>query len=109
MSRTNRRRKTRPLARDASPSHRIWPWLILAVFTLTIVAASSTEYGLVRLFKLRAAHERLLEQNRELEADNSRLEASVRRLREDRYAVERIAREELGLVKAGEIVYQVAP
>ncbi|MFQ5456956.1 MAG: septum formation initiator family protein [Myxococcota bacterium] len=109
MSRKKRRRAAGPLARDAWPRRRKWPWLVLVLLIMTVIAASSGDYGLVRLFRLRAEHDRLLTRNLELEADNARLAQNVRRLRKDRHAIEKIAREELGMVKADEIVYQVRP
>lgn len=109
MSRRKQRRPASPLLRNASPARRIWPWLILFSLILTIAAAASGDYGLVRLFQLRASYDRMLENNLELETDNARLGLNVRRLREDRYAIEKIAREELGMVKADEIVYQADP
>ena len=109
MSRRNQRRSARPLLRNASPARRIWPWLILFSLLLTIVAAASGDYGLLRLFHLRASYDRMIDNNLELETDNARLEVNVRQLREDSYAIEKIAREELGMVKADEIVYQADP
>ena len=109
MSRRSNRRATGPLARDAWSYRRKWPWLVLILLIVTIIAASSGDYGLFRLFRLRAAHDRILERNHELQADNTRLEQDLRRLREDRHIIEKIAREELGMVKADEIVYQVTP
>jgi len=109
MSRRKQRRSTKPLLRNASPARRIWPWLILFILILTIVTAASGDYGLVRLFQLRASYDRMLENNLELETDNARLVLNVRSLRKDRHAIEKIAREELGMVKADEIVYQADP
>ncbi|MDP3937999.1 MAG: septum formation initiator family protein [Deltaproteobacteria bacterium] len=109
MARTARRRSTRPLARDSSRSRRRWPWLVLIFVVLTLAAASNGDQGLIRLFELRADYTRVLRQNDELEGDNARLETEVRQLRENSSAIEKIAREELGMLKADEIVYQVSP
>ena len=40
-----------------------------------------------------------------LEADNARLQAEIESVKRSTYAVERIAREDLGMSKKGEIVY----
>lgn len=109
MARRAPRRGTRPLARDSSHSRRRWPWLVLIIVAVTLVAASTGDQGLVRLFALRSDYARILGQNGELEADNARLEAEVKRLRENPGAIEKIAREELGMVKRDEIVYQLSP
>lgn len=65
------------------------------------------ERGWLDLRKVRQQESRLREQIRDLEKENRRLLREVTALREDPYAVERIAREELGLVKPGEVVYEL--
>ena len=40
-----------------------------------------------------------------LEADNARLQAEIESVKRSTYAVERIAREDLGMSKKGEVVY----
>ena len=40
-----------------------------------------------------------------LEADNARLQAEIDSVRRSTYAVERIAREDLGMSKKGEVIY----
>lgn len=42
-----------------------------------------------------------------LEADNARLRAEIESVRKSTYAVERIAREDLGMSKKGEVVYML--
>lgn len=103
-----RRRSPRPPARQRASPRRRWPWAILLIVSAALAAASVGDHGLIRLFKLRAGHDKLLERNAELEADNARLEAEVRRLREESYAIEKVAREELGMARPDEIVFQVA-
>lgn len=63
--------------------------------------------GWLDLRKARQQESRLREQIRDLEQENRRLLMEVTALREDPYAVEKIAREELGLVKPGEVVYEL--
>jgi cell division protein FtsB len=88
---------------------RRWPWLILVIVVATLGAASTGDLGLVRLFKLRAGHERLMQENSEIRSDNDRLRTEVRNLREDRFAIEKIAREELGMVRKDEVLYKIHP
>lgn len=109
MARRPARRNARPLARNASHSRRRWPWLVVIVVVLTLALAAAGDQGLVRLFQLRSDYARIMKQNDRLRGDNLRLEVEVRRLREDRGTIEKIAREELGMVKRDEIVYQVSP
>ncbi|HEY3352342.1 MAG TPA: septum formation initiator family protein [Polyangia bacterium] len=63
--------------------------------------------GIGRLKQLRREHAELKAKNQQAAADNERLRAEVHGLRYDLGAIERVAREELGLVKKGEIVFQL--
>ena len=65
--------------------------------------------GLVDLTHLRDRRDTLRSQNREIAAENLRLNRSVHRLRNDPAYVEHMARQELGMVAPGEIVLKVAP
>ena len=109
MPKASRRRSLRPLARTAGPPHRRWPWLIAAIVIGTLVAASSGDHGLAQLVRLRAEHARMDTRNAEIASDNDRLRTEVRSLREDRGEIERIAREELGMARPGERIYQFGP
>jgi len=109
MPRASSRRSPRPLARTAGPPRRGWPWLLVAIVIVTAVSASSGDHGLVRLYRLRAEYIRIVLRNTEMDSDNARLRTEVRLLREDRRAIERIAREELGMARPGERIYQLGP
>jgi cell division protein FtsB len=68
--------------------------------------------GLARYLKLRAERDALHEQNLRLYEDNQRKRAELEALSDgeeglSRAAVERAARDELGLVRPGEIVYKL--
>ncbi|OGB92375.1 MAG: hypothetical protein A2Z31_00795 [candidate division NC10 bacterium RBG_16_65_8] len=77
------------------------------LFLLVLVVASVMgNRSLLRLYQMhrdRAALEREIEQ---LVTANAALAEDVRHLRTDPARVEAIAREELGLVKPGELVYE---
>ena len=51
----------------------------------------------------------LKKENAEIEAKNKELRSEILSLRSDKQAIEKIAREDLGLVKKGEIVYEFIP
>ncbi len=80
------------------------------LFLLALVVASVMgNRSLIRLYQMhrdRATLEREIEQ---LTAANAALAEEVRILRTDPARVEAIAREELGLVKPGEMVYEFRP
>ena len=68
--------------------------------------------GLSRYVRLKSERDALHETNLKLYEQNQRLRAELDALSDDdgnlsRTAVERAARDELGLVKPGEVVYQV--
>jgi cell division protein FtsB/cell division protein DivIC len=81
----------------------------VAILIATLTAASAGEHGLVRLYRLRAEHGRINARNAEIASDNERIRAEVKLLREDRREIERIAREELGMARPGERIYQFGP
>ena len=63
--------------------------------------------GLGRLGQLKRELGDLTARNQVTTAENERLREEVRALRHDLGAVERVAREELGLVRSGEVVFQI--
>jgi cell division protein FtsB len=65
--------------------------------------------GLARTLALRRDLAALRAHNRELAAENERLAREAEALRDDPAAIERVARSELGWVKPGEIVVDLAP
>ena len=62
--------------------------------------------GLMNIYHLRGEREKVRTVNARLNEENKRLAEQIKRLRHNREEVEKIAREELGLAKKGEIVYQ---
>lgn len=72
-----------------------------------IVGALFGDRGLLHLIDQRQRAEALAHEVQDLEAENARLAAEITALRSDPRAIERLAREELGLVRAGETVFLV--
>jgi cell division protein FtsB len=65
--------------------------------------------GLRHTIDLRRDLTALHAHNQELAAENQRLAREAEALREDPAAIERVARDELGWVRAGEVVVDMAP
>ena len=84
----------------------IWG-LVLFLFTFSLYTAFG-EYGLVHLWHLSQERTRLSEKNFLLHRENEALRDKISRLRHDDLYLEKMAREELGFVGPGEIVYQFA-
>ncbi|RMG10784.1 MAG: septum formation initiator family protein [Deltaproteobacteria bacterium] len=84
--------------------------LILVGLALVLAAASAfSEGGLPRVQRLEAEVARIEALNASLEQENAGLLLEIQALRSDDAAIERVAREELGLVRPGEIVFRFVP
>ena len=84
-------------------------WLIYLFGALIILLALVTvigERGVLHLWRLRGEKNRLDEQNFHLQKENEALRQRVYRIRNDNGYLEKLAREELNLVRPGEIVYR---
>ncbi len=79
-------------------------WLVVGILAVLLGAAVFGENGILHLRRLRTEVEALHRDVQALEAENERLSRGIVELRSDPAAVERIAREELGLVRPGERV-----
>lgn len=83
--------------------------LPIALLLLAIVAAPVMIFsaeGLPRLRGLQKEHDGVLEENKKLLREIDELRGHADRLREDPKAVEGIARDDLGLVRQSEVVFQ---
>jgi cell division protein FtsB len=83
--------------------------LPLAVLTVAVIAVPVLVLEPQGMPRMRALESELFgvqSENAELKRDVTRLRAEVKDLRENPQAVERIAREELGLVRKSEVVFQ---
>ncbi|HJZ83982.1 MAG TPA: septum formation initiator family protein [Polyangia bacterium] len=65
--------------------------------------------GLRRLIELRRSLADLHRRSEAARAEHARLRAQAAALKGDPRAVERVARDELGLVKKGDVIYQFPP
>jgi cell division protein FtsB len=82
--------------------------LLSTVVTLVFfVSFLFSDRGLPELQHARARVDELKADIAQLEADNARLRAEIDSVKKSSYAVERIAREDLGMSKKGETVYML--
>lgn len=81
--------------------------LAVATFVVCgiVYGALRDEEGVMHVFRERSRLQELSHSVDGLRVENERLRAEIRALREDPRAVERLAREDLGLSKEGEIVF----
>lgn len=64
---------------------------------------------LVQIYHLRAEWDKIKAANVRLREENRRLAEQIEKMKHNKEEVERIAREELGLVRKGEIIYHFEP
>src|SRR5437773_10758628 len=76
--------------------------LIVMLSLVTVVG----KHGALHLWRLRGEKNRLDEQNFRMQKENEVLRERVYRLRNDNAFLEKLAREELNLVRPGEVVYR---
>lgn len=102
-----------PLLGEKDSVGRRAAWLLpmgLLVLAMTLVPLQMLdEQGLPRARSLQEEKRALKQRNLELRATTRRLHREVRELRSDPDAIERLARQELGLVRKGDLVIQFVP
>ncbi|MFQ5540447.1 MAG: septum formation initiator family protein [Candidatus Binatia bacterium] len=84
-------------------------WLTTTIATLLITLFLFTIFsdrGLLHLWRLSDEKRKLDESNFRLQRANEALREQIYRLRHDNLYLEKIAREDLGLVRRGEFVYR---
>lgn len=80
---------------------------LLVAVCLVAVGLALDPRGLRRTRELKRDAERIQRENRALREENERLRANLRRLADDPQALERAAREELGLILPGEVIFHL--
>jgi cell division protein FtsB len=82
--------------------------LLLIFVTLVLVLdALVGEKGLLETMRARRQHRELTASIERLRSENAQLREEARRLLEDPSAIESLAREELGLIRPGELLFIV--
>lgn len=82
-------------------------WASVVVALVLAVGSAVAEGGFRRYWRLKQDVRTLEDRNAKLAQDNAKLRREVEALRDDPVALERAAREELGYVKPGELVFDV--
>jgi cell division protein FtsB len=79
----------------------------VAALILFVIAAVYGDHGLVDLLRMQREQHELEHTAFDLQQQNERLRERIRRLQSDDHYIEKLARERLGLVRKGEIMYRV--
>ncbi|MFZ5443492.1 MAG: FtsB family cell division protein [Myxococcota bacterium] len=82
-------------------------WGAVGVALVLAVGSLSAEGGFRRYARLQRDLHSLEERNAKLVTENDRMKREIQRLRSEPAAIERAARENLGLVRPGEIVFNL--
>jgi cell division protein FtsB len=87
-------------------AQRVLPLAVLAVATISVPVMMLSPTGLPRLRNLEEERQQVTAEISRLGAQITALRAEVSRIKTDPAAVERAARDELGLVRTTEVVFQ---
>lgn len=100
------RRKPAPVPGAASPfRRRAVQYLLVFVTVVLVVDALVGDRGLLEGMRARQQYEELDQAIDALKEENARKREHIRRLRDDPKAIESLAREELGLIRPGEVLF----
>lgn len=84
-----------------------WPIYLLSTLIILISLVTVVgERGAIHLLRLRDEKSRLDEQNYRLQKENETLRQRIWRIRNDNRYLEKLAREELNMVRPGDVVYR---
>ncbi len=83
--------------------------MLKVIVIIIILGALLTYPAYLELRKYRRHLARLDEENKSLEETNRDLQSEAEALENDPFYIEKVARESLGLIKPGEIIYKIIP
>jgi cell division protein FtsB len=86
---------------------RVLNYVLIFVTIVLIVEALVGDKGLVQTLRARRQHADATAALDGLRDDNARLREEIRRLREDPGTIESIARQDLGLIRPGELLFVI--
>jgi cell division protein FtsB len=101
-----RRRKT-PEVGASQLLTRLLNYVLGFVTVVLVVDALVGDRGLVDTLRARRQHAAIAAALAQKRQENARLRADIRRLKEDPGAIESLAREQLGLIREGEVLFIV--
>lgn len=102
-----RRRKTPEVAAPSPWRTRLLNYVLGFVTVVLVVDALVGDRGLVDTLRARRQHDAIVAALAQKRQENARLRDDIRRLKEDPGAIESLAREQLGLIREGEVLFIV--
>ena len=98
---------TRFRAQAREKRHRVIVWGSVGGFLLLSFLAVLGDGGFLEVYEFSRHLERVEGQIRQLERENVELRAAMLALKNDPYTVEKLAREELGLARPDELIFEI--
>ncbi len=106
-------RAARPAARKPAPKQTFlqrWGGIIFVPLLMALVAhVLFGEHGFLAMRRAQKEVEKLRQEISQLHADNKSLSEEIQALKTDPQLIERIARQEMGLAKRGELIFKLPP
>lgn len=100
-----RRKRVQPQAPSTPPwRRRALNYLLIFVIVVLVVDGLVGENGLLQQLRARETYQAQRQSLEALREENQRLRDDIRRLRDDPDTLESLAREELGLIRPGEVL-----
>lgn len=84
-------------------------WFLAAGFTLLLLQDVFGTHGLVAMCRAQKEAASVQKEIDQINEENRQLQDSVKSLKTDPQAIERIAREEMGLARPGEYIFKTEP
>lgn len=84
-------------------------WLLLCGLALLLLQDVFGKHGLLAMHRAQQEAVRMQQEIDQMNTENQRLQERVKSLKSDPEAIERIAREEMGLARPGEYIFKVQP
>lgn len=100
-----RRKAVRPPPRTSAIRRRTVHFLLIFTAIVLVVDSLVGEKGFLETLKARRQHREVAAAVDVIRQENARLREQVRRLKEDPAEIESVAREELGLIRPGEMLF----
>jgi len=80
--------------------------LVLCLIILLAAWLGLSKRGILRVYRMDLERQKYIDRIRALKKENKDLLEEIRRLKKDRDYIERIARQELGLIRENEVIYR---
>ena len=88
---------------------RNWIWFAAAALALLLLQDVFGNHGVLAMRRSQQEAREVQRQIDQMNEENRQLEAKVKALKTDPQAIERIAREEMGLARPGEYIFKIPP